>query len=502
MTDVLTRDPATPDLAEWRPADEVFPAGNVEQRLLDLEAEEAREDVADVEQAAKLAGLYDNLQSLASTVAGLNATVLEINSRPDDDIDEEARAEVDAAEVKIATAQQQISSLLSRVSTLESAPPPGGSALGVKTPFSSWGATDAERFNRYFTALRSGWKGEVMFECRRYLCAEQWPLVAGGRCVGTETVAREFFTGTTIEYVGPSGSSLFSLFTNSGYNYPANGVTRDMHFQGIQFHANTDKDLLPPATSWDPKKVLWYCDFHQCTFTGFREVMRYYGTGLNITGCTHFQMYARTPLTLGGSEMIVLTDMSLADTGNAAHNDVDQPFFNCSMSKSVIGVALISARRKAYGLLVSGGHNTKCIGTGFDGPSGDEMTGPAVRFSGSAVDFGLEGCSFKGIKAHAIGCLTGSTQVDVQGCSFKEVASLARCESGFNGVLLWGLNKYENTAMREIRVARGSQIINLDPRVVVKNLDGTLTAVRNPDGTYNTAKKVNADGTTTVVPFP
>lgn len=445
----------------------------------------------------------ENAQRDAEEDAAAAARMLELDTRlselaalPDDDIDDEARAEIDQAQADI----QMLKDRPTGTGTGSS-----GSAFFPGKHFNSFaGANDEERFTSLFAwenTLGTGPYTQVWFDQRLHQHIQQIPFRARRRWVGGIGPAREFNSSTVIKYAGPAGTSQFKPYVNTGYNYPANGVTRDAHYTGIQWSGNLDQNFLPKVTGWDASKVLWYGEFHDCGWVGFNEPLRYYGTGMNVDGTTHLQAYAKTPISVGGSESLFLDSMSLMDSGNASFIATDQPAVNFWLSKSVLGVNLISARNKAYSLLVSGGHGSKAMGSGFDGPAGYFMQNGAVRFDGSAVDFGLSDCSFKGIASPAIQCRTGNTQVTVDGCSFNETDALARCEASFNGVLLWALNKYGDLAKAVIYLARGKQLISLDPRVIVKSLDGTLTGIRNPDGTYTSAYRVNSDGSRTTVPF-
>lgn len=416
----------------------------------------------------------------------LEASLADLESRPDDDIDDEARAEIDQAQADIAELKAR---------------PTGtgtGSAFFPGRHFNSFGANDDERMRNLLAwedsfGVTSSYP-QVWFDQRFHNISVNPYLRTGRRWVGAMGPSREFGTGTVIRYTG-TGPTFFVLANekNTGYGYPANGVPRDSHYIGIEFRAGLDKYLLPRPTSDYAKFVLWYCEFRDCAFWGWKKSIDYYGTGLQVTGCTHFQAHAETPIVFRGSESQLLGDMSLADSANATFIATEQPVIDFSASKSVVDTGLVSARQKAYGMRVTGGHNSKAIGTGWDGPASNFMEGGAVRFEGSASDFALVANSFKGLVNEAIRCVSGSTQVNVSACAFKEFGFLARLDSSFSGVLLWQLNQYDNLSKAVIKAARGSQVINLDPRVKVTSLDGTLTGIRNADGTYTSARR--ADGT-------
>lgn len=361
--------------------------------------------------------------------------------------------------------------------------PPGPASSGTTTAlpfktFDAFGTTDDERMTnllKWEDSLGGGTASypEVHFAQRIHTITARIPIRTGRRWVGVRGPVREFNTGTVIKYNGPAGSSLFYLDAtkNTGYGYPTNGVPRDSHYLGIQWNAGLDRDFLPPATTYDPKWVLWYCEFDNCGWSGWRNNLNYYGTGLQVTGTFHFQAYATTPVFFRGSESELGGGMSLADTLNETFINSASPVVDFSASKSTLGSCLISARRKAYSLRVSGGHNSGAVRAGFDGPDGTgmPMEGAAVRFDGNAVNFDLTSCSFKGNMG--IQCVSGATEVTVNGCGFHLNRGLLRCETGFTGVVIWGANSYGNCP-RVIYVARKEQVICLDPRVEVRALDG------------------------------
>lgn len=394
--------------------------------------------------AAPAAPTYDD--------AALKAAIAELQARPDDDIDDEARARLDALEAK----------------------PTGTTTVvgAAKTPFNSLGADDTQRFVNLVAKIKSGWKGEVEFEVRNHNCPVQIPTIAGIRWTGTATPAGEFGTGTVITYTGPAGTSMFLLTKNTGYNYPSNGVSRDCRFSGIQFNAPNDRDFLPPApsTAFNADYVQWYWTFHDCGWVGWRKITSGWGTGLDLTGYTHLQGCASTPWAIGGSECKWFVGGGLVDSGNAAWMAADQPFLDWSASKSVIGSVMLSARGKSYQLRVTYGHNSRCIGTEFDAPDGSPTAGAQVRFTGNATNFNFQACSFKG--GSGILATAGATEIGVESCAFANNRGLARLEAGFTGVLKWGASNTYGNCPRIIYAARKDQVVCADPTVEIRALDG------------------------------
>jgi len=352
-----------------------------------------------------------------------------------------------------------------------------GTVVGRTFPtlFNSLGADDTARFTDLFAKMRSGWKGEVQFELRNHNCPlraptapGRWTGLLGGR-------AFEYGAAPQITYTGPSGSSFWELYQNSGYGYPTGGVSRDFVAAGIQFNAGSDRDFLPPAPGgFDSNYVQWYWDFPDSSFVGWRRIAKGWGTGLDFSGFLNLQAMSNAiPLSVGGSECKWGLKGGFMDSGDATWMAADLPFIECSLSKSVIGSMMISARRRSYQLKVTYGHGTRCMGTEFDAPDGYPTEGYQVRFIGTATNFGFVGCSFKG--GGGIQAQSGATEISVESCSFANNRGLARLESGFTGVLKWALSNTYGNCPRVIYAARAGQVICEDPTVTVKSLDGTQT---------------------------
>lgn len=438
------------------PSDVVDEAARTQANAAYEEAVAAGQRVAGVAQdVAQMAARLENVavdgSEVLARVTTLESRLGVVEVRPDDDVDDEARARIDALEAR----------------------PPAGGGTSVRDPrvfFEDFGTSDSARVGGVIAWLAS--RGpttptpEIQMPARRVQWDQQLPTESGGRFLGTITAAREFNTGCVIDYVGAS-PSFFKLQAEPGkYSYPGGGVSRDMHFHGIQFNGGNDKDFLPPApsTAFDGSYVQWYWDFTNCGFVGWDNFVSGWGTGLTMNGITHFQA-ADESIRLGGSECDWFTAGSLLDSGNLAG---DKPALDWSASKSTIGAAMLSARGDSYQLRVTYGHNTTCIGTKFDSPDSAPIKGHNVRFTGG-TDFGFSGCSFKG--GRGILATAGSAEIEVENCGFNGSRELARLEAGFNGVLLWGLNRYGD-APRTIFAARASQVVCLDPRVTVRSLDG------------------------------
>lgn len=367
--------------------------------------------------------------------------------------------------------------LKSRVTKLELAsnPSTGFQVYDPRVQVEKLGTNDTERSAKLVSIMNSigptSSFPELQMPIRRFRLDRRLPTDTGARLLGTITPAREFNTGAVIDYVGP-GPSMFELKTEGGYSYPGGGVSRDFHAWGIQFNGPTDKDFLPapPSTAFSGAHVQWYWDFMHCGWVGWDGIANGWGTGLNVGGLTHMQAYDNSTW-LGGSECDWFGEGSLIDSGNLTN---DLPAIDWSCSKSTLKSVMMSARKNSYQLKVSGGHNSSAVGVKFDSPDSEPILGHNVRFKGSAIDFGIANGSFKG--GRGIRCESGSTEVTVAGNGFHGTHgdSVAICDPGFTGILIWEPNRYGN-AKRVIKVDRLEQVYCSDPRItVVSTRDGSV----------------------------
>lgn len=418
-----------------------------------------------------------DVQAVADSLAELKAEVEAIpdpTSPPDLSA---LTARVDQAQADVATLANRVLKTETDITTMKNSGGTGGSyqVYDPRVPVEKLGSTDSERSAKVVEIMNNIGPTspfpELQWPIRVFRLDRPLPTDAGSRSIGTVTPASEFNTGAVIQYVGP-GPSMFTLKLEAGkYNYPGGGASRDSHWHGIQFNGGNDKDLLPapPSTAFDSRYVQWYYTFENCGFVGWDGIANGWGTGLNVIGKTHLQA-SDAPTWLGGSECDWFGPGSLADSGNL-HGDL--PCIDWSVSKSTIGQAMLSARNDSYQLKVSGGHNSAAKGTKFDSPDAQPIQGHNVRFKGSAVNFAVEICSFKG--GRGIRCESGSTEVIVAGNGFHGThgESVAQCDPGFNGLLIWDINSYGN-AKRVIVADRLEQVLCLDPRVTVRRPDGTV----------------------------
>lgn len=333
--------------------------------------------------------------------------------------------------------------------------------------------TDSDKWTQvlaWLAARGNGPRPDLLLPARALTVTLPIPTWAGLRMVGGRTPAREFGSGPTLIYAGPSGTSLFTQQQNSGYGYPANGVVRDMSFDGIQFQAANDRDLFPTVTAWDSSKVEWFVNFNNCGFVGWRHLLWGYGDGFTVTGLTHLQGGVDTAFKFGGSENVLFGDGSLIDSAQAAWLTAGKPFIEMTGSKWTIGGAMISARNSAYQLLVSGGDSGRCIGTYFDAPDSAPTSGAQVRVTGGD-GLSLVGCNFKG--GHGVS-VTGGTSVNIIGCTFDANAEVLTIASTFTGRVKMTGCEFTKGTPKVIKVAKLSQVQCLDADVTIQDLSGNI----------------------------
>lgn len=331
--------------------------------------------------------------------------------------------------------------------------------------------TDSDKWTQvlaWLAQVGNGPRPDLLLPARALTVTLPIPTWAGLRMIGSRTPAREFGTGPTLIYAGPSGTSLFTQQQNTGYGYPSNGVVRDMSFDGIQFQAANDRDLFPTVTAWDSSKVEWFTNFNNCGFVGWRHLLWGYGDGFTVTGLTHLQAGVDTAFRFGGSENVLFGDGSLIDSAQSTWLTAGKPFVEMTGSKWTIGGAMISARNSSYQLLVSGGDSGRCIGTYFDAPDSAPTSGAQVRVTGGD-GVTLDGCNFKG--GHGVS-VTGGTEVVINACTFDANAEVLTVAGSFTGRVKMGLNAFTKGTPKLVKVANLGQITCFDPEVTIQDLNG------------------------------
>lgn len=353
--------------------------------------------------------------------------------------------------------------------------PAGGGAGVVSEPSAVYFDTDQRlgsfaKLNAWQDSFASGsQRQEVHMGTRAYSLDAPIDMHTGTRIVGTQTPAREFGTGCVIT---GSGASVFRQVANS-QGYPSDGSTRDFSVSGVQFNCPSGTPVLPkvvPGTSF-AGKVEWYFDFHNCGFVCGDTIAEGYWDGVAFTGLTHIQASLVTPLYGGGSENSFGGEgISFVDSSQGAWLSGNQPFFDMFSTKWVIKNTMISARQSSYQVLVSGGGDGFLTGNFFDVPTSAPTTTAAVHvLAGSSLSVTDDSFYLN----HGLHCLTGSSQVTVQGCNFVQCPEVLTIDAGFTGRVKLGLNNYDNTAPI-VKVANLNQIICIDPQVVIQDLSGNV----------------------------
>jgi hypothetical protein len=300
----------------------------------------------------------------------------------------------------------------------------------------------------------------VIFGSRQYSFNVSIALYSGLKLLGAAGLAaREFSRSTIFNWTGGPGSSMFA-FTGSqtGQSYPSDNSPRDVTVAGIQFQGGASTHFLPKNNPGDYiGKTLWYCQFHNCSWKNFSTIWWGSGTGTTFSGISHFQGMSDTCFNVGGSECSFFgTDgYSFADTQAVS----GKPFFRSFLSKSTIGMIMVTARKSNYMFSVEGGHNLSFVSTAFDAQSGDPVWGAGVKIvGGDGISF--TGCTFKGM-ATAPGNATGNNrgwvdidggrQVTFNGNNFRREGNNMPATSypvvyvgGTATNVKWGLNNYSN----------------------------------------------------------
>jgi hypothetical protein len=279
--DVLTRDPSTPDDARWLPAADVLTADPaVDQRLDAIEAEQAADDTEQAETARELADLYTQLQQVAL--------------RPDDDEDEEARA--------------QIAALLTRVTALEQATPtptgpaPATNDISLSTVLPS-GATDNDRLTEALRlqaldparVIRLDYRDHGRVLTRTNVYNGKPPRIVGP-CVGLVNPEQGIKAPVLITVnVGDGASSWFV----------GAGTTFNPLLMGVAIKCDTGASQLwhHPYTAG----TAYAATFHDVTLFGFKHGWGKPGDGFAATlckwsGAIQFPGIKDTALTLRGSD--------------------------------------------------------------------------------------------------------------------------------------------------------------------------------------------------------
>ncbi len=322
----------------------------------------------------------------------------------------------------------------------------------------------------------------IVFDAKVYNHSVPIQLWSGLALVGgRRTAAREYSTGTVLHYQGAPGTSQLA-FVRNNQGYPSDGSPRDITFDSIQFTGHTDVDHVPRndvGAGGYSGKVLWYFNWHDCGFVGFRTIWWGWGDGTAFTGVTHLMAVGDTAFYIGGSENHFFQDYSFQDNGTAAWMSSGKPFFRSRMSKSSIGRMMFSARSSTYQLSIEGGHNLVVDGTAFDAPDAYPTYGKQVSISGG-TGIRITNASFKGAMANPASAsggaaanraaihITGGSQIVIDGNNFNISAPIAYVGPNVGQAQVKvGLNGYPGTGSPQLVQSRAGQLISIDPSVAI-----------------------------------
>ncbi len=270
--------------------------------------------------------------------------------------------------------------------------------------FDSFGATDNDRItaiNEFHRLNSSSILPAIILPPRKISFSVPIKLFSGMKWhAGQGGRAAEFSRATILRWQGGAGTSMM-IFPSEGQtaqSYPSDGSPRDMSFRGIQFEGGTSTDFMP---KYDPKisanlvgHTLWYTEFYGCAWKYFASVWWGWGTGVTISGSTHFQMCGLPALYLAGSENTIFTsEQSFMDS--PVQQSVQQPHIVSRLDKSTIGNVMISCRGNSSQLRIEAGRGTRVVGAAFDAPTSEPAAGAAIHVTGGN-GIVITQCSFKG----------------------------------------------------------------------------------------------------------
>ncbi len=375
--------------------------------------------------------------------------------------------------------------------------PPGPSSTGGDGDsgylwFDSFaGATDSEKIASLNTWSRaqSGSTRTVLFDARVYSFSTPIDLNSGLSLQGAKrSSAREYGRATVLKWQGAAGTAMFRFpGSQVGQGYPADGSPRDITFSFLQFQGSSTHHWMP---KYDPGTyatngaghVLWYHEFHGCSWLGFATVWWGWGNGTSISGVSHLQAYSDTPFFLGGSENSIFGQdvQSFADTALLT----DKPFLRSVMQKSTVGHIMITSRQGGTQLTVEGGGNLLVDGTQLDAQSSDPVYGAGLRISGGE-GLTFTNMSFKGMATAPTNSdawiqITGGRQISFIGNNFERAGNnmpatsypLVYVGSSVpDHAVKWGFNNYARWAGANAvlkQAAPNKLVVQADPLLTVQ----------------------------------
>lgn len=225
---------------------------------------------------------------------------------------------------------------------------------------------------------------------------------------GAGLPVREFSRRPTIRYTGAAGTALFKFpGAQTNQSYPASGAPRDISIKGIQFSGGGAVDCVERVDAYTAAKVLWYCQFDDCGWNGWRTVWVGFVNGGGIGGLSHFQAFTEQAVFWRGSEATFcgLDRFSFLDTSSQAAPPppaAGKPapprpaLIRWAVSKGELGRVMPTTRKDGLALLIDSGGGLRVHGFSPDSQSSDPCYGANIRIEGNASDVIITDSTFKG----------------------------------------------------------------------------------------------------------
>ena len=328
----------------------------------------------------------------------------------------------------------------------------------------------------------------VMLDCRQHNVSVPIEMWSGLKMIGSMgEPPHEYGRATIWNYQGASGSACLKFTgTQTNQGYPSDGSPRDMNFSGIEWHAGVDRDFIEP-TGYVAGKIIWVSKFADSSWVGFKSIWVGFGDDVMFaTGTSHFQAGgANVMIDVGGSECQIFDNgtQSVSDSGDGNRAAAGLPQVRINLSKSNVGLNMLTSHKNAWQLEIYGGHATQFNGLKFDAQDSDPYYGSPVKVTGGQ-DHRITGCSFKGGMTNP-GAAAGGTNANmgwihvtggrhllVDGNAFNRKGNnapppttplVATTSSAPTNAVAFGLNSFSDYNGKLLQATPG-QIVNLDPR--------------------------------------
>jgi hypothetical protein len=270
-----------------------------------------------------------------------------------------------------------------------------------------FGSNDNERItamNAWHLA-RTGPTPPVVLDYRRYDISTPITLYTGMklRSVYGEA-AREYGRGTVLNWQGAPGTSMFVFPPTGqkqpgGQSYPNPYSPKDISITGIQMSGDSDRYCLPYNTTPASEKVIWFTNFHNCAWVGFKSIWVGFQDGCTISGETYVQGFSGIAFDFNGADCRFFSGQTFISSEIDAFIKSGNPMVRCNLSQSRIGTLFATPYETSYPLLIDGGWNTVIDGVLFDAQDSRPIYGSALRIKGGK-SIVVTNCSFKGFMSN------------------------------------------------------------------------------------------------------